>query len=91
MYLYNKKKMKLNFIINNKLRNFSYKKNSFLNKFAFARYFSVFIKTQNTPNPNFIKFLPGTQVMDGTYDIPNLRQALVSPLAKQLFEVFYII
>ena len=43
----------------------------------------MFIQTQETPNPNSLKFLPGRAVLDsGTMDFPNVRTAHVSPLAK---------
>lgn len=59
-------------------------------KINFPRFFfAVFVKTQSTPNPHFIKFLPGKDILpEGeTHDFSNVRQALNSPLAKKLFEV----
>lgn len=49
---------------------------------------TMFIQTQDTPNPNSLKFLPGTQVLEsGTMDFPTLASAHCSPLAKQLFRI----
>lgn len=52
-------------------------------------YFSIFVKTQSTPNPHFLKFLPGKELLkDGeTFDFPDMKQATVSPLARKIFEV----
>ena len=49
----------------------------------------MFIQTQETPNPNSLKFLPGIRVLDsGTRDFPTIRAAMnTSPLAKLLFRV----
>jgi len=50
---------------------------------------SMFIQTQDTPNPQSLKFLPGRSVLEegGTYDIPNISAAKGSPLAKLLFRI----
>jgi len=50
---------------------------------------SMFIQTQETPNPSSLKFLPGCKVLDGggTFDIPSIAQAKSSPLAKLLFRI----
>jgi len=49
---------------------------------------SMFIQTQDTPNPNSLKFLPGRDVLDmGTFDFPNPQSAYCSPLAKMLFRI----
>ncbi|MAZ76564.1 MAG: NifU family protein [Micavibrio sp.] len=48
----------------------------------------MFIQTENTPNPLTIKFLPGETVMEeGVAEFKNREQSLVSPLAKQLFQL----
>lgn len=48
----------------------------------------MFIQTQDTPNPNCLKFLPNTKVLEqGTRDFPNIVSAKDSPLAKHLFRV----
>lgn len=50
----------------------------------------MFIQTQETPNPDSLKFLPGREVIDkelGTIDFPTVSQAQGSPLAKLLFRV----
>nr|XP_032800779.1 NFU1 iron-sulfur cluster scaffold homolog, mitochondrial-like [Petromyzon marinus] len=49
---------------------------------------SLFVQTQETPNPNSIKFLPGRTILEtGTMDFPSQREAHRSPLARQLFRV----
>ncbi|XP_054710037.1 NFU1 iron-sulfur cluster scaffold homolog, mitochondrial-like isoform X2 [Uloborus diversus] len=49
---------------------------------------SLFIQTQETPNPNSLKFLPGVPVLEsGTFDVPNISTASKSPLARQLFQI----
>ena len=48
----------------------------------------MFIQTEQTPNPQTLKFLPGKVVMDdGTAFYQNLEEASNSPFAKRLFEV----
>jgi hypothetical protein len=45
----------------------------------------MFIQSQETPNPNSLKFLPGRPVLDagvGTRDFSNIQSAYCSPLAK---------
>jgi len=50
---------------------------------------NMFIQTQDTPNPQSLKFLPGRVVLEegGTYDIPSISEAQGSPLAKLLFRI----
>lgn len=49
---------------------------------------SMFIQTQETPNPNSLKFIPGVQVLEaGTKDFPNSQSAYCSSLARQLFRI----
>ncbi len=49
---------------------------------------SMFIQTQDTPNPASLKFLPGTKVLEeGTLDFPSPSTAYCSPLAKLLFRI----
>jgi Fe-S cluster biogenesis protein NfuA len=49
---------------------------------------SMFIQTEQTPNPASLKFLPGRAVMDaGTANFPSVDSAARSPLAQRLFEV----
>jgi hypothetical protein len=59
----------------------------------FSRNFSIFIKTQNTPNPHFLKFLPGKDLLEEgeTYEFSNPNQALPSPLARKLFDVIVLL
>jgi hypothetical protein len=59
---------------------------------------SMFIQSQETPNPNSLKFLPGRPVLDsgfGTRDFPTIKTAYCSPLAKYIsfsfFEYFIFI
>ena len=48
----------------------------------------MFIQTEDTPNPETLKFMPGENVLDkGTEDFSNLEAAKISPLASRLFEV----
>ncbi|XP_062854730.1 NFU1 iron-sulfur cluster scaffold homolog, mitochondrial [Trichomycterus rosablanca] len=49
---------------------------------------NMFIQTQDTPNPNSLKFLPGRMVLEsGTMDFVAPRDAYCSPLARQLFRI----
>eukprot|EP01113_Clastostelium_recurvatum_P005908 TRINITY_DN12658_c0_g1_i1.p1 TRINITY_DN12658_c0_g1~~TRINITY_DN12658_c0_g1_i1.p1 ORF type:complete len:300 (+),score=91.11 TRINITY_DN12658_c0_g1_i1:48-902(+) len=49
---------------------------------------TMFIQTQNTPNPDSLKFLPGQTVLEtGTIDFPSVSAASRSPLALALFRV----
>ena len=50
---------------------------------------SLFIKTEKTPNPNFLKFVPGKAVMGdkGTMDFPDYKFTHISPLARKIFSV----
>jgi hypothetical protein len=56
--------------------------------------FSLFIRTQKTPNPNFLKFIPTAKTVMGAkdpVDIPTLDDAYkISPLARRLFKVYGI-
>jgi len=48
----------------------------------------MFIQTQDTPNPNSMKFLPGIEVLgSSTMDFPSVSEAFCSPLAKLLFRI----
>ena len=48
----------------------------------------MFIQTEQTPNPQTLKFLPGKVVMDqGTAFFQNTNESSNSPFAKRLFEV----
>lgn len=55
--------------------------------FNYAR--SMFIQTQDTPNPDSLKFLPGVAVLGqgNTMDFPTVQAAYCSPLAKLLFRI----
>ena len=51
------------------------------NKFLYQ----IYIQSQTTPNPNYLKFIPeGRKVLgaDGTLDISDSKFADCSPLAK---------
>ncbi|CAL8295320.1 unnamed protein product [Gadus morhua 'NCC'] len=49
---------------------------------------TMFVQTQDTPNPNSLKFLPGRVVLEaGTMDFAAPRDAFCSPLARQLFRI----
>lgn len=45
---------------------------------------TMFIQTQDTPNPDSLKFLPGVEVLGkgSTYDFPSVSAAYCSPLGK---------
>ena len=48
----------------------------------------MFIQTEQTPNPQTLKFLPGRVVMkQGTAFYQNINEASESPFAKRLFEL----
>ena len=48
----------------------------------------MFIQTEQTPNPQTLKFLPGKVVMDeGTAFYQNIDEAGDSPFARRLFTV----
>lgn len=49
----------------------------------------MFVQTQETPNPNSLKFIPGVKVLETgqTIDFPNGQAAYGSPLAKLLFRI----
>jgi hypothetical protein len=49
----------------------------------------MFIQTQDTPNPNSLKFIPGIDVLGvgRTKDFPKISDAFCSPLAKMLFRI----
>jgi Fe-S cluster biogenesis protein NfuA len=49
---------------------------------------TMFIQTEQTPNPATLKFLPGREVMpQGTANFPDAASASQSPLARRLFEI----
>ncbi len=48
----------------------------------------MFIQTEQTPNPQTLKFLPGKVVMEeGTAFFQNIEEGSNSPFAKRLFEL----
>ena len=48
----------------------------------------MFIQTEQTPNPEVLKFLPGREVMgEGSREFRDADEAAVSPLAQALFEL----
>lgn len=44
----------------------------------------MFIQTQETPNPDSLKFMPGVEVLGkgNTMDFPNIESSQSSPLGK---------
>ena len=50
---------------------------------------NIFISTEETSNPNSLKFLPDHEVLDDAKprDFPNKNSAKVSPLARNLFSI----
>ena len=48
----------------------------------------MFIQTEDTPNPETLKFIPGNIILKtGTADFSSKKDALQSPLAQKLFEI----
>lgn len=48
----------------------------------------MFIQTEDTPNPDTVKFLPGVKVIEGrTADFTSKDAAGASPLAQKLFDI----
>ena len=48
----------------------------------------MFIQTEDTPNPETLKFVPGNIVLKtGTADFSSKEVSLNSPLASRLFEI----
>ena len=48
----------------------------------------MFIQTEDTPNPETVKFIPGCPVLEtGTADFENADSAWRSPLLESLFEI----
>jgi Fe-S cluster biogenesis protein NfuA len=48
----------------------------------------MFIQTEQTPNPEVLKFLPGREVMgEGSREFRDVDEATASPLAQALFEL----
>ena len=51
----------------------------------------MFIQTEDTPNPNTLKFVPGRTVLDaGMIEFRDAASAARSPLAKRLFDVGHV-
>ncbi|CDH54201.1 hira-interacting protein 5 [Lichtheimia corymbifera JMRC:FSU:9682] len=49
---------------------------------------SMFIQTEQTPNTESLKFIPGVEVLgNGTAEFLDVRSSMQSPLAKQLFQI----
>jgi Fe-S cluster biogenesis protein NfuA len=48
----------------------------------------MFIQTEDTPNPDTLKFMPGDKVLkNGSVDFCNAESSVNSPLATRLFEI----
>ena len=46
----------------------------------------MFIQTEDTPNPNTLKFIPGVQVLEeGTYEFKDIDSSKISNLANLIF------
>lgn len=53
-----------------------------------VRRINMFIQTEDTPNPDTLKFMPGTTILNkGTADFSNSDSANNSPLASRLFTI----
>lgn len=51
----------------------------------------MFIQTEETPNPNSIKFIPGTPVSPkGPVNFSSAKDCALSPLAEALFKLNYV-
>lgn len=51
----------------------------------------MFIQTEETPNPNSLKFVPGFNLLEGSpVDFPNVASAKISPLALRLFSIAHV-
>ena len=63
--------------------------NTFCSTFVSFSDRDMFIQTQETPNPNSLKFYPGAKVLESnTMDFPTPMSALgKSPLATALFRI----
>lgn len=71
------------------IRNILTDTNASIHRFNGQQYLSkrsMFIQTQNTPNPTSLMFIPGKPVMEsGSMNFSTAREAMASPLAKKLF------
>mgnify|MGYP001229873666 FL=1 len=48
----------------------------------------MFIQTEDTPNPDTLKFMPGDQVLkSGSVDFSSIESSSSSPLATRIFEI----
>ena len=48
----------------------------------------MFIQTEDTPNPDTLKFMPGDKVLkNGSVDFSSIESSKNSPLASRLFEI----
>jgi len=50
----------------------------------------MFIQTEETPNPESLKFLPGVNISNMPMNFLDKSQAINSPLAQKLFELGYV-
>ena len=62
-----------------------------INKFALRKILlrQIFVKTEETPNPKFLKFIPvgKTFLEEGTYDFSSAKEALNAPMIKKIFSI----
>ena len=53
-----------------------------------VRRINMFIQTEDTPNPDTLKFMPGTRILNkSTADFSNSDSANDSPRASRLFTI----
>ena len=51
----------------------------------------MFIQTEDTPNPNVMKFMPGLVLLEtGSFEFKTEEEAERSPLAKRLFSLDFV-
>ena len=50
----------------------------------------MFIQTEETPNPESLKFLPGVNISSAPMNFLDASQAINSPLAQKLFSLEYV-
>ena len=50
----------------------------------------MFIQTEETPNPESLKFLPGVSISNMPMNFLDESQAVNAPLAQKLFELSYV-
>lgn len=86
LYIFRALPISVRHLYNNEIPKLSSKRNSPIHS---QQKRSMFVQTQDTPNPNSLKFIPGVPVLgEGcTKDFPSAKDAYCSPLAKMLFRI----